>query len=160
MFHSHSTLIEDINFIVSRIIRLNNKHGELRREHKHDRRPLPIDKTSVIRCTKCEGYGHKNYQYPNWNAKYTTLPELQDYIVYLKEVKMSVRQKLKVRREQQAKREHEKAERTLKEMWEKIRQERELKERKELEMREREQQKEELKERVREREARVQMRLQ
>jgi len=41
-------------------------------------------------------------------------------------VKRSVRQKLKVRRDQQAKREHEKAERTLKEIWEKARQEREM----------------------------------
>jgi len=32
-----------------------------------------------------------------------TLQELQDYIVYLKDVKRSVRQKLEVRREQQAK---------------------------------------------------------
>jgi len=160
MFHTHSTLIEDINFIVSIIIRLNSKLGEPRREHKHDRRSLSSNKTSVIRCTKCEGYGHENYQCSNWNAKYMTLQELQNYIVYLKEVKRSVRQKLEVRREQQAKREREKAERTLNEMWEKARQERELKERKELEMREREQQKEELKERVREREARVQMRLQ
>jgi len=75
-------------------------------------------------CTKCEGYGHENYQCPNWNAKYMTLQELQDYIVYLKEVKRSVRQKLEVRREQEAKRE-----------WEKARQERKLKEEKELEMR-------------------------
>jgi len=128
MFHTRSTLIEDINFIVSRIIRLNNKLGKLRREHKHDRGSLPSDKTSAIRCTKCEGYGHENYQCPNWDAKYMTLQELQDYIVYLKKVKRSVRQKLEVKREQEAKRE-----------WEKARQERELKEEKELEMREEEQ---------------------
>jgi len=89
---------------VSRIIRLNSKLGELRREHKHDRRSLSSDKTSAIRCTKCEGYGHENYQCPNWNSKYMTLQELRDYIVYLKEVKMSVRQNLEVRREQQTKR--------------------------------------------------------
>jgi len=76
MFHTRSTLVEDINFIVSRIIRLNSKLGELKREHKHDRRSLPSDKTSTIRCTKCEGYGHKNYQCPNWNVKYMTLQEL------------------------------------------------------------------------------------
>ena len=64
------------------------------------------------------------------------LQDLQDYIVYLKEVKRSVRQKLEVRREQQAKRE-----------WEKARQERELKEEKELEMREREQKMKDLRER-------------
>jgi len=104
-----------------------SKLGELRKEHKHDRGSLPSDKTSAIRYTKCEGYGHENYQCPNWNAKYMTLQELQNYIVYLKEVKRSVRQKLEVRCEQQAKREHEKVERTLKEMWEKARQERELK---------------------------------
>jgi len=70
------------------------------------------------------------------------LQELQDYIVYLKEVNRSVRQKLEVRQEQQAKREHEKArqerenaERALKKMWEKARQERELKEREEKEQR-------------------------
>ncbi|XP_027922707.1 uncharacterized protein LOC114180592 [Vigna unguiculata] len=136
MFHTRSTLIEDINFIVSRIVRLNSKLGNLRREHHEDRGSLPSDKTSVIRCTKCEGYGHENYQCPNWNGKYMTLQELQDYIVYLKEVKRSVGQKLEVRQEQQAKRDHEKAERTLKEIWEKARQERELKERKEEELRE------------------------
>ena len=93
---------------------------------------MPSNKTSAIKCTKCEGYGHENYQCPNWNAKYLTLQELQDYIVYLKEVKRSVRQKLEVRQEKQAKREREKArqerenaERALKEMWEKARQERE-----------------------------------
>jgi len=99
MFHTGSTLINDINFIVSIIIKLNNKLGELKREHKHDRRSLPSDKISVIRCTKCEGYGHENYQCPNWNAKYMTLQELQDYIVYLKDVKRSVRQKLEVRQQ-------------------------------------------------------------
>jgi len=125
MFHTRSTLIEDINFIMSRIIRMNNKLGELKREHKHDRRSLPSDKTNIIRCTKCEGYGYENYQCPNWNAKYVTLQELQNYIAYLKEVKMSVRQKLEVRREQQAKRERETAERTLKEIWKKARQDRE-----------------------------------
>ena len=91
MFHTRSILIEDINIIVSRIIILNNKLEKLRREYKHDRRSLLSDKTSVIRCTKCEGYGHENYQCPNWNAKYMTLQELWDYIVYLKEVKRSVR---------------------------------------------------------------------
>jgi len=141
MFHTRSTLIEDINFIVSRIVRLNSKLGNLRREHHEDRGSLPSDKTSVIRCTKCEGYGHENYQCPNWNGKYMTLQELQDYIVYLKEVKRSVGQKLEVRQEQQAKRDHEKAERTLKEIWEKARQERELKERKEEELREQEKKK-------------------
>jgi len=141
MFHTHSTLIENINFIVSRIIRLNSKLGNLRRKHHEDRQSLPKDKTSAIRCTTCEGYGHKNYQCPNWNAKYMNIQELQDYIVYLKEVKKSVRRKLKVRQEQQAKREHEKAERTLKEMWEKAKQKRELKERKEQELREQEKKK-------------------
>jgi len=29
---------------------------------------LARDKTSAIRCTKCEGYGHKVYQCPNWDA--------------------------------------------------------------------------------------------
>ena len=93
-------------------------------------------------CTKCEGYGHKHYQCPNWNAKYMTLQELQDYIVYLKAVKMSVNKKLEVKQEQQVKRECEKAKRTLKEMWEKARQERKLKERQELEIRERKELKE------------------
>jgi len=102
MFHTRSTLIEDINFIVSKIIRLNSKLGNLRREQHEDRRSLPKDKTSAIRCTKCEGYGHENYQCPNWNAKYMTLQELQDYIVYLKEVKRSVRQKLEVRQERES----------------------------------------------------------
>jgi len=135
MFHTRSTLIEDINFIVSRIIKLNSKLVEHRKEHKHDRRSLPSNKTSAIKCTKCEGYGHENYQCPNWNAKYMTLQELQDYIVYLKEVKRSVRQKLEVRQEQQAKREREKA-----------RQERELKERKEQELKEREEKEQRAKE--------------
>jgi len=123
MFHTRSTLIEDINFIVSKIIRLNRKLGNLIREHYEDRQSLPKDKTSAIRCTKCEGYG------PNWNAKCMNLQELQDYIVYFKEVKRSVRQKLEVRQEQQVKRKHEKArqerenaEKALKEMWEKARQ--------------------------------------
>jgi len=31
MFHTRSTLMEDTNFIVSSIIRLNNKLGDLRR---------------------------------------------------------------------------------------------------------------------------------
>jgi len=59
MFRTRSTLIEDINFIVFRIMRLNSKLGNLRKEHQDDRRSLPKDKTSVIRCTKCEGYGHE-----------------------------------------------------------------------------------------------------
>jgi len=105
MFHTRSTLIEDINFIVSRIIRLNSKLGNLRREHHEDRRSLPKDKTSAIRCTKCEGCGHENYQCLNWNEKYMNLHDLQDYIVYLKEVKMSVRKKLEVKQGQQAQRE-------------------------------------------------------
>jgi len=138
MFHTCSTWIKDINFIVSRIIRLNRKLGNLRREHKHDRRSLSSDKASAIRCTKCEGYGNENYQYSNWNAKYTTLQDLQDYIVYLKDVNKSVRQKFKVRGEKQAKREREKVEKALKEMWEKARQEieqkmKELRERKDKE---------------------------
>jgi len=116
MFYTRSTLIEDINFIVSRIIRLNSKLESLRREHHEDRRSLPKDKTSAIRCTKCEGYGHENYQCPNWNAKYMTLQELQDYIVYLKEVKRSVRKNLKVKQGQQAQRDRENAKRVLKEM--------------------------------------------
>jgi len=81
-----------------------------------------------------------------------TLQELQDYIVYLKEVKMSVRKKLEVKQGQQAQRERENAKRVLKEMWEKAKQEKELREqekkkqreRKELEMREREQKMKEL----------------
>jgi len=138
MFHTRSTLIEDINFIVSRIIRLNSKLGNLRRENHEDRRSLPKDKTSVIRCTKCEGYGHENYQCPNWNAKYMTLQELQDYIVYLKEVKRSVRKKLEVKQGQQAQRERENAKRVLKKMWEKAKQEKELEKREEKEQREKE----------------------
>jgi len=138
MFHTCSTLIEDINFIVSRIIRLNSKLGNLRRENYEDRRSLPTDKTSAIRCTKCEGYGHENYQCPNWNAKYMTLQEFQDYIVYLKEVKRSVRKKLEVKQGQQAQRERENAKRVLKEMWEKAKQEKELKKREEKERREKE----------------------
>jgi len=125
-------------------MRLNSKLGNLRMEHHEDRGALPSDKTSVIRCTKCEGYGHENYQCPNWNAKYMNLQDLQDYIVYLKEVKRSVRQKLEVRREQQAKREWEKArqKRELKEEKElKERKEKELKERKEKELREQEKKK-------------------
>jgi len=114
MFHTRSTLTEDINFIVSRIIRLNSKLGNLRREHHEDRRSLPKDKTSAIRCTKCEGYGHKNYQCPNWNEKYMNLQDLQDYIVYLKEVKRSVRKKLEVKQGQQAKRERENAKKSIK----------------------------------------------
>jgi len=124
MFYTRSTLIEDINFILSKIIRLNSKLGNLIREHHEDRRSLPKDKTSVIRCTKCEGYGHENYKCPNWNANYMTLQELKDYIVYLKHVKRRVRKKLEVKQGQQAQRERENAERTLKEMWEKARQER------------------------------------
>jgi len=138
MFHTRSTLIEDINFIVSRIIRLNSKLGNLRRENHEDRRSLPKDKTSAIKCTKCEGYGHENYQCPNWNAKYMTLQELQDYIVYLKEVKRSVRKKLEVKQGQQAQRERENAKRVLKEMWEKAKQEKELEKQEEKEQREKE----------------------
>jgi len=139
-------------------MRLNSKLGNLRREHHEDRGSLPSNKTSAIRCTKCEGYGHENYQCPNWNAKYMNLQDLQDYIVYLKEVKRSVRKKLEVRREQQVEREWEKArqerelkkEKELKERKEKELREQEKKkkrERKELEMREREQKMKELRER-------------
>ena len=138
MFYTCSTLVEDINFIVSRIIMLNSKLGNLRREHHDDRQSLPKDKTSAIRCTKCEGYRHENYQCPNWNAKYMTLQELQDYIVYLKEVKSSVRKKLEVKQGQQAQRERENAKRELKEMWKKARQEKELKKREKKERREKE----------------------
>jgi len=70
MFHTRSTLIEDINFIVSRIIMLDSKLGKLRREHKHDIRSFSSDKTSAIRCTKCEGHGHENYQCPNCNVPF------------------------------------------------------------------------------------------
>jgi len=138
MFHTRLTLIEDINLIVSRIIMLNSKLESLRREHHEDRRSLPKDKTSVIRCTKCEGYGHENYQCTNWSAKNMTLQELQDYIVYLKEVKMSVRKKLEVKQGQQAQRERENAKRVLQEMWKKSKQEKELKKPEEKERREKE----------------------
>jgi len=92
MFHTRSTLIEDINFIVSIIIKLNSKLGELRREHKHDRRSLPSDKTSVIRCTKCEGYGHENYQCPNWNGKVHDSSRTTRLHCIFEEVKKGVRQ--------------------------------------------------------------------
>ena len=67
-----------------------------------------------------------------------TLQELQDYIVYLKEVKMSVRKKLEVKQGQQAQRERENAKKVLKEMWEKAKQEKQLKKREEKERREKE----------------------
>ena len=57
-FHKHSTLVEDINVTVYRIIKLNSKLVDLGREHKHERKSLARDKTSAFTCTKCEGYGH------------------------------------------------------------------------------------------------------
>jgi len=62
-----------------------------------------------------------------------TLHELQDYIVYLKEVKRSGRKKLEVKQGRQGQRERENAKRVLKDMWEKARQEKELKKREEEE---------------------------
>jgi len=72
---------------------------------------LPRRKTSAIRCTKCEGYGHKVYQCTNWYASPMTHEDLKDYNICLKEVEKSVVQKLevlnKMRREQKAQREQE-----------------------------------------------------
>ena len=48
MFHTRSILIEDINFIVSRIIKLNSKLENLRREQHEDRRSLQKTKQVLL----------------------------------------------------------------------------------------------------------------
>jgi len=58
-------LVKDLNALVFKIVKLNCKIANLRREHNPSRKSLSSDRTSAIRCSKCEGYGRENYQCPN-----------------------------------------------------------------------------------------------
>jgi len=38
----------------------------------------------VLRCSKCEVYGHETHECHNWNASFLTNENLKNYILYLK----------------------------------------------------------------------------
>jgi len=93
----------------SRVIQLIGKIASTKRKHNLDRKSLP--KTSALRCSKCEGYGHGTHQYPNCDASPMTNEDLKNYILYLKEEEERTMQKLDVlkrRQEHKLKRVHEK----------------------------------------------------
>ena len=79
----YEALVEDVNALESRIITLIGKIASIRRKHNLDRKSLP--KTSTLRYSKCEGYGHETHQCPNGNASPMTHEDLKNYILYLRE---------------------------------------------------------------------------
>jgi len=59
----YEALIKDVNSLESKIIKLYRKIASIKQKHNPDRKSLP--KTSTLRCSKYEGYGHETHQYPN-----------------------------------------------------------------------------------------------
>jgi len=59
------TLVEYVDTIVSRIIKLNIKIYGHRKEHKHIRKLFLRVKTSTPSYSKYEGYEHETHQSPN-----------------------------------------------------------------------------------------------
>jgi len=74
-------LLEDVNSLESKIVKLNGKIASIKRKHNHDRKSL--SKTSALRCSKCEGY--ETHQCPNGDASPMNNENLNNYILYLKE---------------------------------------------------------------------------
>jgi len=105
----YEVLVADVNALESRIIKLIGKIASIKRKHNPDRKFLP--KTSTLRCSKCEGYGHETHQCPNEDASPMTHEDLKNYILYLREEEERTMQKLDVlkrRQERKLKRAHEK----------------------------------------------------
>jgi len=105
----YEVLVADINALESRIIKLNGNIASIKRKHNPDRKSLP--KTSTLRCSKCEGYGHETHQCPNRDASPMTHEDLNNYISYLREEEVKTMQRLDVLKrsqEQKLKRAHEK----------------------------------------------------
>ncbi|XP_027910403.1 uncharacterized protein LOC114169449 [Vigna unguiculata] len=90
----YEVLVADINALESRIIKLNGNIASIKRKHNPDRKSLP--KTSTLRCSKCEGYGHETHQCPNRDASPMTHEDLNNYISYLREEEVKTMQKLDV----------------------------------------------------------------
>jgi len=102
-------LVEDVNALESRIIKLNGRISSIKRKHNPDRKSLP--KTSTLRCSKYEGYGLEIHQCPNGDASPMTHEDLKNYISYLREEEERTMQKLDVlkgRQERKLKGVHEK----------------------------------------------------
>jgi len=136
----YKALVEDVNALESKIIKLNGKIASIKRKHNLDRKSL--SKISALRCSKCEGYGHETHQFPNGDVSPMTNDDLKNYILYLREKEERTMQKLDVlkrRQERKLKRAHEKEtliENEAKEKREK--EEKEKRERDEKEKREKE----------------------
>ena len=75
--------MEDFNALESRIIKLNGKISSIKRKHNPARKSL--SKTSALRGSKCEGYGHETHQCPNEDASPITNEDLKNYILYLRQ---------------------------------------------------------------------------
>ena len=95
----YETLVEDINALESRIIKLNDKIASITRKHNPDRKSLL--KKSALRCSKCEGYGHETHQCPNGDESPKTHEDLKNYISYLREEEERTMQKLDVLKRRQ-----------------------------------------------------------
>jgi len=131
----YEALVEDFNALESRIITPIGNIASIKRKHNPDRKLLP--KTTTLRCSKCEGYGHETHQCPNRDASPMTHEDLKNYISYLREGEERTMQKfdvLKRRQERKLKRAHEKE--TLIENEAKEKRERKEKEKREKEEKE------------------------
>ena len=131
----YEVLVADVNALESIIIKLIGKIASIKRKHNPGRKSLP--KTSTLRCSKCEGYGHETHQCPNRDASPMTHEDLNNYISYLREEEERTMQKLDVlkrRQERKLKRAHEKE--TLIEKEAKEKRERDKKEKREKEEKE------------------------
>jgi len=62
----YKALMEDVNALEPKIIKLNGNIVSIKRKHNPNRKSL--SKTSTLRCSKCEGYGHETHQCPNGYA--------------------------------------------------------------------------------------------
>jgi len=74
----YGAVVEDVNALESRIIKLNGKIPSIKRKHNLDRKSL--SNTSALRCSKCEGYRHEIHQCPNGDASPMTNEDLKNYI--------------------------------------------------------------------------------
>lgn len=85
--HRSLTLVENVNALVSRIVKLNGKISDIRREHKLQNRPLTRDRTRVLRCFRCESYDHETHQCCNWNTSPLNNEDLKTTFYTLKRKK-------------------------------------------------------------------------
>jgi len=95
----HPWLGSILHHLESIIIKLNGKISSVKKKHNLDRKVLP--KTSALRCSKCEGNGHKTHQCPNGDASPMTHEDLKNYISYLREEEERTMQKLYVLKRRQ-----------------------------------------------------------